>query len=210
MAKLEQITAHRATTQLMPVRRFVERHRFDLSRNAPATLDRFGSFFSTVVNVGRYAMDPSILQFLVREDKTNRMMGFATIIPNIVVEPPVGATVYGNYLDYVISDSASQPIHESVAAALLRRNEKYELKYHGISESRFVGEETHAQVNTIAVNRFPERDRYDIPNRGLILMIPPLTGVVSLESPQVTGLETQGFDPSDQVVFHYMSNRAVS
>jgi hypothetical protein len=210
MAKLEKISVHRAPSQLKPVRRFVERHKFDLSRNSPATLDHFGSFFSAVVNVGRYAIDPSILQFLVREDKTNRMMGFATIIPNIVVEPLVGETVAGNYLDYVLSDTALQPIHESVAAALLRLNERYELKHHGILESRFVGEETHAQINTIAVNRFPEKDMDAVPNRGLLRIIPPLTDVVSLESPQVTGLETQGFDPSEQVVFHYMSNRVVS
>lgn len=210
MAQLEKIGLFRGPAQVRTAHRYAERHKFDLSRNAPVTLDHFGSFFSAVVNVGRYAIDPSILHFLVREDKTNRMMGFATIVPNIVVEPPKGATVTGNYLDYVLSDSASEPIHESVSRALLRRNERYELKYHGISESRFVGEETHAQVNTIAVNRFPERDRHGVPNRGLLRIIPPLTGVVSLESPQVTGLGTQGFDPSDQVVFHYMSNRVVS
>ncbi len=209
MAKLENVSLFRAPAQLRPAHRFVDRHRFELSRNSPSTIEDFGSYFSTVVSLARYSINPNIEKLIVREDRTNRMMGIATVIPNVVIEPIEGQPVTGSYLDYVMSDSASEPIHDSVSEALLRWNKKFVLKITDNSESGFDNVGSRTNINVIAANRFPERDSYGVPNRGLLRVIPPLTDVVSLQSVESTGLAEEGFELTDQIVFHYMSNREV-
>lgn len=207
MAKLEHISLLRAPAQIRPAHRFVDRHKFELTRNAPSTIKDFGSYPSTVASLARYSINPNIEKLLVREDRTNRVMGFATVIPNVVIEPIEGKPVVGSYLDYVLSDSVSELIHDSVSGALLRWNKKYEQKIIDNSESGFDNVGSWTNINVIAANRFPERDRYGVPNRGLLRIIPPLTDVVSLQSVESTGLAWEGFDPTDRIVFHYASNQ---
>ncbi|HMS23469.1 MAG TPA: hypothetical protein PKB09_01535 [Candidatus Saccharibacteria bacterium] len=195
MAKLEAFSLHRVLPQGHDAYRFVSRRSFEMQRSSANTYDRYRSFPRAVKNIARLATSSEIDAYIVREDGRNRMVGFASIIPNVTVRAADGKEYTGSDLDYLLDDRVPEIMHESVAKALIGQNTRIAQR-----DPSFNPIDTQ---HILVVNSSPSEDRSGILNRGLLDIVPPVTGITQLTPVDNRAISAEVARLGEDVILHH-------
>ena len=195
MAKLEAFSLHRVFQQGYDAHRVVSRRSFEMQRNSESTYDRYKSYPKAIKNIARLATSSDIQAFIVREDGHNRMVGFASIIPNVIVRTVEGQEYAGSDLDYFLDDRVPEIMHESVAKALIGQNTRI--------AQRDPNYDPLDTQHIMVVNSSPSEDRSGILNRGLLDIVPPVTGITQLTPVDNRAISIEVARLGEDVILHH-------
>lgn len=131
----------------------------------------------------------------MREDGHNRMVGFASIIPNVTVRTVEGKEYTGSDLDYFLDDRVPEIMHESVAKALIGQNTRI--------AQRDPNYDPLDTQHIIVVNNSPFVERFAIRNRGLLDIVPPVTGITQLTPADDRAISAEVARQGEDVILHH-------
>lgn len=195
MAKLEEFSLLKAPLQGRDAHRFVSKRAFGIQRTSPATFERYRTYPRAIKNISRLAISSEIEAYIVREDGHNRMVGFATIIPDVTVITADGEEFTGSDLDYLLDDRVPEIMHKSVAKALIGQNT--------LRAQKEPGYDVMDTNHIIITNRYPSKEYYDIPNRGLLDIVPAVTGITRLLPSDERSITDEVTRSNEEVILHH-------